>query len=347
MRTRPLSLALALTLVIMAGGRASAGATQVGCGPGTPEGWQALFGSLPTYGDGNMSSILDSGRCAIVTGDAIARDGGAWAHSTITVLSGGTGRVVRPAYPGTPSPYQAIPDRGDGTVDWLGPAFFANGRLYSFAPRIRPTGGGGWENIGVNVATFDVPRRGDPRFASFLPTPTAIENPVYWSGGVYYDEPTRLVYVFGASAVATDGWTGHDVYAARVPLASLGVPARWSYFAAGGSAGTWSPVQQDATPVLRSSVNGGAESAFSVFHDAHGWAVTSKRGGQWGPGEVVRWSTPALGEPWTETVLANIPGDNYLHIEHWALPLTSSGRRLLTYNTAGLGATWVTVEPSP
>jgi hypothetical protein len=43
---------------------------------------------------------------------------------------------------------------------------------------------------------------------------------------------------------------------------------------------------------------------------------------------------------WTETVVADIPGDYYIHYEHWALPLTSSGQRLLTYNTTGADATW-------
>jgi hypothetical protein len=256
-------------------------------------------------------------------------------------VSGGTAHVVQPAYPNTQSPYQAVPDRGDGTVDWLGPAFFANGTLYSFAPNIRPLASG-WDNIGVNVAVFDVPAGGDPRFSGFLPTPTDIANPVYWGAGVYYDRVSGYVYVFGASAIATDGWTGHDVYVARVRLGDLAKQRSWTYFASG----SWKSAQADATPILRSSVNGGAETVFAVWNDSRGWKITSKRGGQWGPGEIVRWSTPDLGGEWTETVLATIPGDNYIHYEHWALPVTGSRQHLFTYNTAGHDATWTAV-PRP
>jgi hypothetical protein len=300
-----------------------------------------MFATLPMYGDGNISTTLDGGRCAVLTGDAIPRIGGPWAHDTITVISGGGAHVVRPAHANTPSPYQAVPDRGDGTVDWLGPAFFAGGTLYSFAPKIRPLAEG-WDNLGVNIAVFDVPAGGDPRFSGFLPTATDIAGPVYWDGGVYYDPGSRYVYIFGASVAATDGWTGHDVYAARVRLDNLASPSAWTYL----GSGSWTPVQAAAKPILRSSVNGGTETVFAVWRDSHGWNITSKRGGQWGPGQIVRWSTTALGGEWTETVLATIPGDNYIHYEHWALPVTGARQHLFTYNTVGHDATWLAV-PRP
>jgi hypothetical protein len=136
-------------------------AVQTACGPSSPAGWQAMFAALPTFGDGNISVRLDASRCAVLTGDAMPRESGPWAHSTITVIDAETARVLKPAYPNTASPYQAIPDRGDGTVDWLGPSFVAGTTLYSLAPRVRPITSG-WEVVGVNIAVFDVPAGGDP-----------------------------------------------------------------------------------------------------------------------------------------------------------------------------------------
>ncbi|MEV6489819.1 hypothetical protein AB0M20_14500 [Actinoplanes sp. NPDC051633] len=305
------------------------------CTPGSVQGMQSLLASLPTYGDGNISARLDNGRCVIVTGDALARGGGPGPHSTITVLAAGTGHVVAPAHPGTVSRYQALPDRTDGTVDWLGPAFFAEGKLYSLASRIRPRPGG-WDNVGVNTAVFTVGAGKDPVFSRFMATPTAIGGPVLWGAGIYYDATARLVYIFGASSAPTDGWTGFDAYVARVGLADLGTPSRWTYF----DGVRWTATSAGAKPILRSAVNGGTESAFSVWRDSQGWRITSKRGGGWGPGSVTRWTAAQFGQPWSERTVATVAGDHYLHFEHWALPLTVNGKRLLSYNTTGQPATW-------
>ena len=291
--------------------------------------------TLPTYGDGNVSAPLENGRCVILTGDALTRAGGPGPHSTITVLAAGTARVVAPAHPGTASRYQALPDRADGTVDWLGPAFFAEGKLYSLASRVRPRPGG-WDNIAINTAVFTVPVGKDPVFSKLMPTPSIGGGSVQWAAGVHYDRVARMVYVFGTSAAPTDGWTGFDAYVARVRLADLGTPTRWTYF--DGSA--WVASRASARPILRSAVKGGTESAFSATLDGQGWHITSKRGGAWGPGSVTRWTATQLGRPWSERSVAQVAGDHYLHFEHWALPLTVNGKRLLSYNTAGQAATW-------
>lgn len=114
-------------------------------------------------------------------------------------------------------------------------------------------------------------------------------------------QASGYVYIFGSRTAATDGWTGHDVYVARVRLGDLGMVTRWRFFASG----SWTHVQAAATPILRSSVNGGTETVFSLWRTPSGWKITSKRGGQWGPGQIVRWTTPNLGAAWTETVLGS------------------------------------------
>jgi hypothetical protein len=285
---------------------------------------------------GRLDRLHADGSCRVIPHPS-AQQPRPWPHSTITVVSGPAAHTLKPAYPDTPSPYQVIPDRG-ATAPWTGWV-----RPSSPAPRCTPSlreyapiTGGGWEAVGVNIAVFDVPPGGEPRFSSFLATPTGVHNPVYWSGGILYDAASGYVYVFGSSVQATDGWTGHDDFAARVALRELCTPNRWRFFASG----SWTPVQASATPILRTSVNSGTETVFSLWRDGSGWKLTSKRGGQWGPGAIVRWTAPTLGTAWTETVVADIPGDHYIHYEHLALPLTSSGQRLLTYNTTGADSTW-------
>jgi hypothetical protein len=341
-RLRPGVLAIAVAgVAVAAAADPAAGRAVTPCGPPSAQGTQSLLASLPTHGDGNLSTALESGRCALLTGDATARSGGPGPHSTITVLAGGSGHVVAPAHPGTVSRYQALPDRTDGTIDWLGPAFFADGKLYSLTSRVRPRAGG-WDNVGVNTAVFTVAPGADPVFTRFLPTPAAAGDPVIWGAGVYYDTSARLVYVFGVSSAPTDGWTGFDAFVARVALADLGTPSRWTYF----DGTTWNVRESSATAILRSRTNGGTESAFSVWHDSRGWHLTSKRGGSWGAGAIVRWTTTQLGQPWTEQTVATVTGDHYLHAEHWALPLTTTGQRLLSYNTAGQPATWKEIRPA-
>jgi hypothetical protein len=132
--------------------------------------------------------------------------------------------------------------------------------LYSLSSRVRPITGG-WEPVGANIAGFDVPADGDPRFSHFLPTPTAVTGAASWNSGVSTIRWAATSTSLGASVAATDGWTCHDVYVARVRLRDLGSVTRWRYFASG----SWTDVQADATPILRSSINDGAETLFSVW----------------------------------------------------------------------------------
>jgi hypothetical protein len=229
-----------------------------------------------------------------------------------------------------------LPDRTDGTVDWLGPAFFADGKLYSLTSRVRPRPGG-WDNVAINTAVFNVAVGRDPVYSRLMPTPSIGGASVMWGAGVHFDAVARMVYIFGTSASPTDGWTGFDAYVARVRLADLGTPTRWTFF----DGSQWRDSNSSAKPILRSAVNGGTEGAFSVTLNSQGWHITSKRGGSWGPGTVTRWTAAQLGQRWSERTVVTVVGDHYLHFEHWALPSTVNGRRLLTYNTQGRAATWM------
>lgn len=308
--------------------------------PTTAAGWAAAMKATALYGDGMISVALDARRCAFVTGDATPRDGSAWAHSSITVVAGGKARPLKPGRYG-PSPYQVAPDYPDGSYNWLGSSFTAGGRLYSFAPRVRPsTAWPYFEALGTDLLWFRYGPTTDPTFAGRTPLP-ADPGGVSWGAGVWYDQPSGLVYILGSQLA--DGWTGYSLRAARVPLGLLGDVRAWRYLT---DAGGWAAGRQKAAPVL-TAADGGTESTVSFWRDRAGWHVTSRRGGHWGTG-ITRWTTSALRPAGTWSQLTLVTAEKlagqqpYIAYEHAAIPL-GGGSRALTWNTAGNDATWTAV----
>jgi hypothetical protein len=292
----------------------------------TPSTWASTFAQLPTYGDGNSSCAIDSGRVAFTTGDAISRYDGPSPHSTITVAdSADRARVVQPGYAGLP-PYQAVPDHNaDGSFHWLGPCFYASSHLYVLAPLVRPDGSG----IRTDLLSFRVPFGGSPRYDAgyLLPSTPGVD----WSGGVFYDKAAGWVYLFGTSHAATDDWTGRDVYAARTTIQSVTQASAWRFYRAGTG---WSAAAP--TPWLVASRDGGVDLSFSVWRDLAGWHVVSRLGGPWGSPEADRWTSKGIGWSWSRSKLASLPPDAYLVMDHREIK-----PGLLTYNQAGKPATWL------
>lgn len=297
---------------------------------------QATMDALPQRGDGMYAVRLDRNRVAFLTGDSLAAGGGKWAHNTITVLTGSKAHLVQPQLPGQ-NPYQVIPDAADGSFWWLGSGFVVGKVLYTTTLHVRPTPEWpGFVTIGADWALFDVSN--EPRLLRTAPGPVDV-GPVWWLSGVAYDPGMQRVTVFGASRDATDGWTGHDVYAAQVPLASLLNPAVWAYW--GGSGWTSDPA--GASPVLRTSDGvSGPGSNYSVWRDAAGWHLTDRMGGSWGPPQLARWSTPVLGQPWTVQTDAGIPDPAYCATED-RVPL-GNGKYLAHYSIPDpYGVVWIEV----
>lgn len=312
--------------------------------PGTAEDWAALFDTLPYYGDGMQSVRLDRRRVMFVTGDAVPRSGSApWAHSTVTVVTDMTSRLIVGA-PRATSIYQVVPNDETGDAyHWLGPVYACGGVVRSLAPYVAPSAGGfGFTSLGTHWARFDVDW--DVRFRDLVPTGHTVYDPVHWASGVWYDAPTNWVYVFGTSREPTDGWTGHDVYVARARPGRIdhAGSTHWHYLADG----LWSRDADDASPVMRTSDNGGTESAFSVWRDVDGWHVAGRRGGLWGTSDLVMWTTWALEDvdgPWNERVLAPLPDGAYLPWVHPTVRLADH-RAAATYCVPGRPATWLAVD---
>lgn len=321
-------------LVLGAAGAISASAAPAYALPATATGWAQAFKAQPVYGDGMASCDLGSGRRVFVTGDAVPRDGSAWAHSTITVASGSTARVLRPGYAGV-SPYQVIPAEPGGW-HWLGPCAAVNGRLFVLAPRVAPTAE--WPyfvSVGNDLAVFRYTATTDPVFERVVSVPAT--GGVAWSAGL--TATGGYLWAFGSSTTATDGWTGHDVYAARVAPSVATSPAAWR-----GWTGAGYGVVSKSVPVLTGPRDGGTETVVSVARLGGVWKMTSRLGGAWGSGAVAEWSTPALGKPWTRSTIATVPDNAYIAWKHYGVML-ADGRVPLTYNTPGTDATWTSVAP--
>lgn len=313
--------------------------------PSSPADWSALFKSMPMSGDGMVSVRLDNNRVAFLTGDSIPRAGGQWAHSTITVVNGSSASMAQPGYAGLNS-YQVIPETGEA-YHWLGPAVApGNYRLYVLAPKVKSIPEWpGFASIGVDVAVFTYSSTTAPTFKKFLDSPKVGSNPIEWSAGMVYRG--GYLYAFGVSKNATDGWTGRDAYVSRISINTMSYSG-WTYF--NGSA--WSTDPSKAKPILRSATDGGVENSFSATWTGTAWKLVSRYGGRWGPGKVTEWSTPVLGQPWSQTTLATVANDDpktpddegaYLAWKHYALgPI--SGHYLLTYNQPGEDATWLSVN---
>jgi hypothetical protein len=305
--------------------------------PATSGAWRDVFAGLPVRGDGMESAAVGGGRFVYVTGDAVPGAGGPGPHSTLTVVERRTAHVVRPAHPGAANPYQFVPDPAD-RFHWLGPSFYAGGRLYTFAPLIAVGGGA----IGTDLVVSRVPPDGDPAYAGTYPTPSGA-GIVWGSAGVWYDAGTSTVYVAGTSRDATDGWTGRDLYLARVPAARLTDPGSWAYWTGSG----WTAGDQpNARPLLTSARDGGVEDTVSLWRDRSGWYVTSRLGGVAGRPVAARWHTAALGQPWSRADLAAVPAGAYLVQEHWDAGELAAGTHLLTYCLTG-EQTVFTEVPAP
>lgn len=299
--------------------------------PSTTDSWAATFKALPIFGDGMVSCALGSDRRAFVTGDATPRDGSAWAHSSITMVRGNVAHVVRPNYPNTPSPYQVIP--GEVTSwHWLGPCAVSSGRLYVLAPKVaQSTAWPYFTSVGHDLAVFRFTATTDPVFERIMPLPATAG--VSWSAGLTISG--GYLQAFGSSDVATDGWTGHDVYTMRAPLTA---PTAWTFLGPTG----YGPAANRA-PVLSAPRDGGTETSYSVAREGTLWKLTSRLGGAWGSGAVAEWTTPALGKPWTRKTIATVPDGAYIVWKHYGV-LLSDGRVPLTYNMAGFDATWTSVS---
>jgi hypothetical protein len=334
----------------------------------TPADWRNLFDQLPIVGDGMISCRIGVQEVAFLTGDAVPRDGGPWAHSTVTVVNTTTGaaRVVVPLAPATSlSQYQQIPDDIDGGYHWLGPAFCADNELWSAAPHnvADLTAWLAFSVRGKDWAVFPLDHMAglpDPEFHRLESTAFDPAGNVSWGSGVWYDRGLRMVYIFGSSADPTDGWTGHDVYVARVPFEGITDRDRWQYWTGFASPG-WSADPAAVAAIYyafpaMSSGNlppvYGLDTAYSVHHDSSGWHITSREGGMWGTPNLVRYTTPAFGQSWTRQVIAQLPtgrdeaGNDigaYLPWEHYQLPLLADGTRPCTYNQPGQPTTWIGV----
>jgi hypothetical protein len=223
-----------------------------------------------------------------------------------------------------------VPEPGDaeGSYYWPGPLLVENGRLYSFASHMR--GGAG---VGRDLAEFDWPACGAPRYRGTYATPSSgrpgkVLTPagpistIEWGAAVL--KLGSYWYVYGT--MHQDGWFGSRVYIARAPVGQLTNLPRWQYW----DSQTWSIAREASAAPIVGEVRG-PESSFSV--DSYGGLVkiTSKADGAYGS-DVTRWVGAQPQGPFTTSVVGQSPwrdwDQTYLYQTHYDLP--TIGGRILT-----------------
>jgi hypothetical protein len=216
-----------------------------------------------------------------------------------------------------------IPDSPDGSRDWPGPVLWENGRLYSFTSHIKSLPGGGWEDLGKDLAEFTwdgitalafkgkwvMPSSGRPGKET-LPDGTVRYN-IAWGAAAVSGSAHHYVY----GTYKEDGWFGNRVFVARVPKGLLTNLGAWRFW----DGGTWVAGEENATEII--SEYGGPESAFSVYLVHPTVRIVSKEDGTYGS-MVTKWTSPGpVSGPFTTSELFLAPwvrdvDETYLAIAH-------------------------------
>jgi len=300
-----LALAVALALVAVVIGlalgpqhRAGAAGEPGSCtasAPSTAAGYQRMFDGLyGTWagGDQAVSVVLPDSRTLWIFADTIsgvrAPDGGyaaGWSmrHNSFVVQDGGCLHAIA----GAP-----LPDTGTGDWYWPSSALVSRGVLTVFAMRVHRTGAtrAAFAVTGTAVATYDLPRDGDPQLRSVVRLPSRNdEASVVWGAGVAQAGPWTYVYGTQAEPKAF----GRRLLVARVDSARIGRVDAWRYF--DGASFTDRPAA--ARPVI--GAVGGVSTSVSVVPGPNGRVeVISKRDEVFGR-TVAEWTSATPYGPFT------------------------------------------------
>jgi hypothetical protein len=242
--------------------------------PVTAEAYAAAFAHLPDgwlAGDQASSTPLPDGRVLWVFADTLVRDAGGGgerlAHGSFVVQTAG---CFTPVLGGSPDGVLPAPESGE----WYWPQHAAvdRGRIWVFALRVA----GGRPNamdfrlLGVDLAEFDLPWGGTPRFVTLHRTPAsdAGDFEVLWGAAVAVQD--ELLYIYGTRRV-DDPLVGKQLLLARVPISRVTEQAAWQFRTSMG----WSADPDDAVVLV--PARGGVSTALSAHRSTAGWVLVTKR----------------------------------------------------------------------
>jgi hypothetical protein len=296
---------------------------------------------LGGFDAGRMEALPD-GRWLSLTGDATQTAEQVWpVYDNAAVIWDGAGqRRVPSPHPGG----HFFPRFEDGSEFWPLSFFVAGARAYVLGTRVLPTGDMQWTALGGYGAVVDVPAGCDPAWVRYFPTPSSLldDSAVQWSGAIACDG--TWVYVHGVLDRPDVFHARDGGYVARVPLAQVEVPHRWTFWA--GS--EWSPradLAVSTIPVGGPSTNG-TSAGYTLHRRPDGtWAVTTKRGGELADG-LGRYVASTPYGPWTWQQLlpeSQVQGlDCYLAGAAPTVP-TASGQLLVQWSRRGSTPYWAEV----
>jgi hypothetical protein len=210
-----------------------------------------------------------------------------------------------------------------------------SGRLYSFTGHVKAISGG-WTDMGKSLAEFTWDGKNSIVYSGRYSTPSTnrpdrkLVNGVWtysihWGAAAVTYGPYHYVY----GVYRQEGWFGHRVYVARVPVGQIRYRSSWRFWNGSG----WGTTESSARQVI--SEFGGPEASFSVAVDAGKFKIVSKKDGTFGS-SVLRWQSAWVQGPYSTTVVASVPwteADNtYLVQAHYDMPRWSDGRVPLTWS---------------
>jgi hypothetical protein len=299
-------LFLAAFTMLLSSSTATSASAATCATPSTAAGWNALLADSDTFlvGDGFASIARSSTVQYFAVGDHVGTSGKMHDNGLVAFECGPEGARFRLVNLNGP----IVPRQSDGSRYWLGASVIDSGRLYVTAPRTKATDGCGgewcWTDLGTDLAVFDLPAGQDPRYVKtrqWWSSGKTSTDAVQW--GASYVKQGAYINVFGHRNDANPDTWGEQVYLARAPIGKLGGFTTWRFW----NGRTFVTSEAEAAPVLRSTTNGGTESAFSVTVDAAGvWRIATKRGGTFSS-DAGFFTGPTAAGPWTFVSKDTIP----------------------------------------
>jgi hypothetical protein len=130
---------------------------------------------------------------------------------------------------------QQLESYENNTYEWVGSGFAKGNKVYLFSLVMEKTAEGAWgfANVGTKLRVIDFGLGGCDKYVieNTVDTPAIAEGAggVMWGAASVYDKKDGFVYLLGNQA-STEPLSGHNYYAARVPLTTITDVSAWQYW---------------------------------------------------------------------------------------------------------------------
>lgn len=288
-------------------------ATNVWTGAGIQSAITGDIGGRWYTGDGGESAELPDGREIMVMGDTFSglvnpdgsRGHWRWAtHNAAIVLGRGSVKIYTGAAVGADAqagfvPMGALHVAGRRDYYWPEQVFMDGAYLRVFVAHVYSTTDGRFHVIGTDLATFAVPRNGDPLLLSVVVTPgsRAGDRTPTWGAAVIQNG--RWTYVFGSLNKHDPHVLGFNYYLARVARGDVADPNAWRYW----TGTSWETGQLNAAAVVPGTAGIGS-TATVILSRGGGFAFIGKKDDVFGTppdAYLTAWKASSLTGPFVQS----------------------------------------------